>query len=123
MRRVRSHAQLTDAGFQEEDAPRAVTMEPMSEPQFEADREAPGLSEMEMAILEFERGWWKFAAAKEQAIAAEFAMSPTQYYQLLNKLIDTPAALAAQPLLVKRLRRMREARQRERSSGRRGTRQ
>ncbi|SNS62221.1 Protein of unknown function [Micrococcales bacterium KH10] len=77
------------------------------------------LSDRDRAILHFERGWWRFAGAKEQAISTEFSMSPTQYYQVLNRLIDTEAALAAEPLLVKRLRRLRDQRQRERSDGRR----
>ena len=52
--------------------------------------------------------WWKFAGAKEQAVD-KFGMSATRYYQTLNALIDDPAALAQDPLLVKRLRRLREA--------------
>ena len=47
-------------------------------------------------------------------------MSGTRYYQLLNGLIDTPAALQADPMLVKRLRRMRASRQRARSARRLG---
>ena len=67
-------------------------------------------------ILAFERQWWRFAGAKEAAIRERFGMSPTRYYQVLNALIDRPEALAADPLLVRRLRRMRGARQRQRSS-------
>ncbi|MGB8019775.1 MAG: DUF3263 domain-containing protein [Candidatus Nanopelagicales bacterium] len=78
------------------------------------------LSERELQILEFERQWWKFAGAKEQAIRELFDCSTTRYYQLLNTLIDNPAALAADPMLVKRLRRMRSARQRARSARRLG---
>src|SRR6266496_1301337 len=71
-------------------------------------------------ILMFERQWWKYAGAKEQAIRELFDMSGTRYYQVLNALIDTPAALAADPLLVKRLRRLRASRQRQRSARRLG---
>jgi hypothetical protein len=71
-------------------------------------------------ILAFERQWWKFAGAKEQAVRDKFGMSATRYYQTLNALIDDPAALAHDPLLVKRLRRLREARQRSRSAKRLG---
>lgn len=78
------------------------------------------LSEREIKILEFERQWWKYAGAKEQAIRELFDCSTTRYYQLLNALIDNPAALAADPMLVKRLRRMRSARQRARSARRLG---
>jgi hypothetical protein len=78
------------------------------------------LSERDAEILSFERQWWKFAGAKEQAIRDKFAMSATRYYQLLNALIDRPEALAHDPLLVKRLRRLRATRQRNRSARRLG---
>ena len=71
-------------------------------------------------ILSFERQWWKFAGAKEQAIRDKFQMSATRYYQILNALIDKPEALAHDPLLVKRLRRLRATRQRNRSAKRLG---
>ncbi|MGC0144964.1 MULTISPECIES: DUF3263 domain-containing protein [unclassified Pseudactinotalea] len=80
------------------------------------------LSERDAAILAFENQWWKYAGAKETAIREHFDMSATRYYQVLNALIDTPAALAAEPMLVKRLRRMRSSRQRERSARRLGDR-
>ena len=78
------------------------------------------LSERDRQILEFERQWWKYAGAKEQAIRDLFDMSATRYYQVLNALLDNPAAMAADPMLVKRLRRMRAARQRARSARRLG---
>lgn len=78
------------------------------------------LSDRDRAILEFERQWWKYAGAKEQAIRDLFDMSATRYYQVLNQLIDNPGALEADPMLVKRLRRMRAARQRARSARRLG---
>ncbi|WP_043500786.1 DUF3263 domain-containing protein [Georgenia sp. SUBG003] len=80
-----------------------------------------GLTGTEAAILAFERQWWKYAGAKETAIRDLFDMSATRYYQVLNQLLDSEAALAADPMLVKRLRRMRSSRQRERSSRRLGT--
>ena len=79
-----------------------------------------GLSERDAAILEFERHWWKYAGAREQAVREQFDMSATRYYQVLNALIDTPEALADDPLLVRRLRRLRSARQRQRSARRLG---
>lgn len=78
------------------------------------------LPDRDREILTFERQWWKYAGAKEQAIRELFEMSTTRYYQLLNALIDTPAALAADPMLVKRLRRLRASRQRQRSARRLG---
>lgn len=78
------------------------------------------LTEREQDILAFERQWWKYAGAKEQAVRELFDMSATRYYQVLNALIDRPAALAHDPMLVKRLRRMRQSRQRARSARRLG---
>jgi hypothetical protein len=74
------------------------------------------LTAREREILAFERHWWKFAGAKEQAVRELFDLSGTRYYQVLNALIDRPEALAHDPMLVKRLRRMRQTRQRARSS-------
>jgi Protein of unknown function (DUF3263) len=88
------------------------------------DREAPdaggGLTHREREILAFERQWWKYAGAKEQAIRDHFDMSATRYYQVLNALLDREDALAADPMLVKRLRRLRATRQRTRSARRLG---
>jgi hypothetical protein len=81
---------------------------------------ASGLSRREHEILAFERQWWKYAGAKEQAIRDLFDMSATRYYQVLNSLIDRPGALAADAMLVKRLRRLRATRQRARSARRLG---
>jgi len=78
------------------------------------------LGRRDREILAFERQWWKYAGAKEQAIKELFDMSATRYYQVLNQLIDTPEALAADPMLVKRLRRLRASRQRQRSARRLG---
>jgi len=78
------------------------------------------LTAREREILAFERQWWKYAGAKEQAVRELFDMSGTRYYQLLNALIDRPEALAHDPMLVKRLRRMRQTRQRARSARRLG---
>ena len=69
-----------------------------------------GLSELETRILEFEGTWWKFAGAKESAIKELFDLSAPRYYQILNDLIDRQDALEASPMLVKRLRRLRDAR-------------
>ncbi len=78
------------------------------------------LSERDQAVLDFERQWWKYAGAKEQAIRDQFSMSSTRYYQVLNAIIDRPEALVHDPLLVRRLRRLRAARQRARSARRLG---
>lgn len=81
---------------------------------------ATELSERDREIIAFERQWWKYAGAKEQAIKELFDMSATRYYQVLNGLIDSPVALAHDPMLIKRLRRLRASRQRARSARRLG---
>jgi Protein of unknown function (DUF3263) len=75
-----------------------------------------GLSRREHEMLTFERQWWRQAGAKETAIRDRFGVPPTRYYQVLNALVDRSDALAADPLLVRRLRRLRRARARTRSS-------
>jgi hypothetical protein len=79
-----------------------------------------GLTRREHDILSFERQWWKYAGAKEDAIKELFSMSATRYYQVLNALVDRPEALAADPMLVKRLRRLRASRQKARAARRLG---
>jgi hypothetical protein len=90
------------------------------QPQVPAPREPalsepePALSEREQQILAFEGKWWKHAGSKEQAIRDAFALSSTRYYQILNGLLDNPAALAHDPVLIGRLRRLRSTRARTR---------
>lgn len=80
----------------------------------EAVGSTAGLTDRERDILDFEQQWWRHPGAKEQAIRDRFGCTATRYYQLLNLLLDNPAALAAAPLLVGRLRRLRSARARDR---------
>ena len=70
----------------------------------------PALSERDMRVLAFERGTWRTAGAKEQAISEVLGITATRYYQLLNELIDSPEALKFDPSLVKRLRAQRSRR-------------
>jgi len=81
---------------------------------------ADGLTRREHEVLAFERQWWKYAGAKEEAIKELFGLSATRYYQVLNALVDRPEALAADPMLVKRLRRLRASRQKARAARRLG---
>jgi len=74
-----------------------------------------GLTDRDRRMLEFEQQWWRYPGAKEDAIRAEFGMSPTRYYQALNALIESPVALAADPVLVRRLLRLRDQRRAARS--------
>lgn len=71
-----------------------------------------GLSDRDAQVLRFEQRTWRYPAAKDEAIRAEFGLSPARYYQLLNVLIESPAALAAEPVLVGRLSRLRASRRR-----------
>ncbi|GHJ12737.1 MULTISPECIES: DUF3263 domain-containing protein [unclassified Micromonospora] len=87
---------------------------PSVEPEPAPSVESAGLTERELRILAFESRWWKHAGAKEQAIRDTFGLSATRYYQLLNGLLDHPAALAAEPVLIGRLRRLRSSRARNR---------
>jgi hypothetical protein len=73
------------------------------------DRDS-GLSERDARMLDFERLWWRHVGAKEEAIRSQFALSAARYYQLLNAVIDTPAAVRHDPMLVRRLQRARDAR-------------
>jgi len=68
------------------------------------------LTEGDRELLAFEKTWWHYPGAKETEIRRHFGMSATRYYQALNALIDNPAAELAEPMLIKRLRRLREAR-------------
>ncbi|MBE6476741.1 MAG: DUF3263 domain-containing protein [Propionibacteriaceae bacterium] len=89
----------------------------MSQVMHETDR-AGVLSERDAAILDFEKSWWTARVSKEQEIRDRFGLSSARYYQILNALIDRPEALEHDPLLVKRLRRLREQRHRDRSAHR-----
>jgi hypothetical protein len=97
-------------------------MESATEPQGPAAALSPAgaLDRREREILAFEGRWWKYAGAKEQAVRELFDLSATRYYQVLNALLDRPEALAADPLLVRRLRRLRDGRRRTRTPHRFG---
>lgn len=92
----------------EPDAPPAASEKPDTPPT------QPRLPARERAVLDFERKRWKHAGAKEEAIRADLGLSPTHYFQILNALLDDPAALAYNPTLVAALRRVRESRQQAR---------
>ena len=76
------------------------------------------LSDQQRAVLDFEKSWWSLPGSKEAEIREQFGISSTRYYQELNALLDDEAALAYDPLLVKRLRRVRSARRSERTARR-----
>lgn len=72
------------------------------------------LTERERALLDFEGGWWTLDDAKDTLVRARFACSLDEYYQELNRLLEVPAALAHDPLVVRRLIRLRDRRRRAR---------
>jgi hypothetical protein len=78
------------------------------------------LTDQEQAILDFEQQWWKYPGAKATAISERFDMTSTRYYQVLNHLLDQPAAMAYAPMLVRRLLRLRDQRVVQRSARARG---
>lgn len=86
----------------------------------EADSSSPdagaGLSETDHRILEFERKWTAQLGAKDAAIRAEFGVPAARYYQMLSVLIDSPVALRTDPMLVRRLQRVRDSRTRARAA-------
>ncbi|HAN07500.1 MAG TPA: hypothetical protein DCP89_03285 [Acidimicrobiaceae bacterium] len=72
-----------------------------------------GLTEREKDILDFEQSWWSLSVPREQAVRDRFQLTETEYDELLEVLIATEAALEAEPLLVRRLRRMKDRRRQE----------
>ena len=84
------------------------------------EQAANGLTKLEIEMLDFERTWWRYAGVKESSIKELFNLTPPAYYQLLNNLIDRNEALLAEPILVKRLRRLRDSRTAQRSSSKLG---
>lgn len=72
------------------------------------------MDEIDRRILDFEKRWWKYAGNKEAAIRDELGMSAVRYSQRLNRIIDTTEALEFDPVLVNRLRRVRQRRTTER---------
>lgn len=82
----------------------------------------PRLDQRARDLLDFERESWMLEVPKERAIRERFGFSAARYHQLLNRVLDTPAALAYDPMLVRRLHRVRDARRRRRVAGRLGVR-
>lgn len=75
------------------------------------------LSDTDLLMLALERRFYAHAGGKEQAVADELGLTATRYYQLLNRLLDKPEALAADPVTVNRLRRLRASRGAWRQAG------
>lgn len=109
--RTRRHLRLADPITQPiERITEPVKPDPIPPQPRPAEDSTRALTDREAQILAFERQWWKGAGAKEKAIRELFDMSASRYYQLLNALLDQPAALREDPMLIKRLRKVRENR-------------
>ena len=79
-------------------------------------RSTAALDPRSRQVLDFEREAWKLTVTKERAIRERFGFSPSRYHQVLHRIIDRPEALAYDPMLVRRLRRVREVRRRSRTA-------
>jgi hypothetical protein len=73
----------------------------------------PGLSERDRAVLDFEGAWWLYPEPKDQAVKEYLGISATRYYQALRRLVDDDVALRYAPLTIRRLRRIRNAREQQ----------
>lgn len=82
----------------------------------EAEGELDQLDELSLRMLDFEREWASRVGAKDAAIRAEFSIPAARYYQMLFALLDSPVALRSDPLLIRRLQRLRDARLRARTA-------
>ena len=85
-------------------------------------RHDAGLDERSRHLLDFERESWKLEIPKERAIRERFGFSAARYHQLLNRVLEMPDAIAYDPMLVRRLHRVRDARRRRRAAGQLGVR-
>ena len=65
------------------------------------------LDERSAAMLDFERAWWNDTEPRDQAIRVRFQCSPEEYHAELTKVLDDPAAMDDDPLVVRRLKRLR----------------
>jgi hypothetical protein len=105
-------------GQVEPDRPETIP-DPVPEPPESTPPATPAvLSARDRAVLDFEKRHWRYSGAKEQAVRERFDLSASQYFQVLNALLDRPEALSAEPVLVNRLRRERDLRRQSRSSHR-----
>ena len=77
----------------------------------------PGMADLtddDRALLTFAGRLYRQSGAREQAIRDELGLTGTRYHQRLDQLLDRPEALVVEPMLVRRLRRIRDDAQRRR---------
>ncbi|MGH9117983.1 MAG: DUF3263 domain-containing protein [Acidimicrobiales bacterium] len=75
------------------------------------------LTDLDRAIIDFERTWWQEPGRKDDAVRQQLDLSSTRYYELLNQLLEKPEAMDYDPMVVRRLRRLRDRRRRVRVGG------
>ena len=68
------------------------------------------LTDRDHLTLQLEGVRFKYAGIKETRVRELFGETPARYYQRLDGLLERPEALAAYPMTVRRLVRLREAR-------------
>ena len=59
----------------------------------------------EMAMLDFEREWWRHAGAKEEEVQLRWGLSIAEYGGRLLGIALRPEAMEYDPLTVRRIRR------------------
>ena len=77
------------------------------------------LTDLEVAMIDFERECVLISGPKDLQIRTRFTVSPTTYYRTLSALIARREAYDHDPLTVLRLRRSREQRRKVRIVGHR----
>lgn len=82
--------------------------------------EPPELDQGLRAVLDLEHTWWTLSVPKERVVRERLGLTPARYHQLLNRALDLPEAVAYDPMLVRRLQRVRQARRQARSAQRLG---
>lgn len=97
-----------------DDLPGGSEPTPAADAQPDQSAESDGLTEQEIKILEVEKGWWRLAKTRDQAIREHVGISPMRYYLLLSQMLDTPRVWKAEPALIGRLRELRDRRLDER---------
>ena len=75
------------------------------------------LSERHAAMLDFERSWWTNSEPRERVIRAQFQCSPDEYHAELARVLEDPAAIEHDALVVRRLTRLRLRARRMRHDG------
>lgn len=75
------------------------------------------LTRAQMEILEFERATWRYQGRREAVIRERFGHSAIRHAQIVNHLIDLPAAAAYDPTLIRRLRDIRDQHKAARARG------